>query len=565
LYTSIATFIGNVLRDRYGVSKDVNLAPPSAPEHGDLTTSVALEVSRNVGKSPREIAEVIVQAMKGTEDIERMEVAGAGHINIFLTPKGLLRRFSLTRSACTPKATRRSDPPIIVDYCGPNIAKPLGVHHILAHVIGQAIINIYRHLGRNVIGWSYPGDWGTQFGKLAVAFRRWGEGKEVSACSVEELLKLYVRFHEEAEGDPALEDEAREAFRKLEQGDTQMRAFWNDVVQVSRRSIERLYERLHIHIDVETGESFYEDKMEPILNEGMGKRVFTEGEKGALIVEFEEETGLPPYMLKKGDGSTLYATRDLAMIRYRIDTYRPQAMYYVVDRAQSLHFQQLFATCRKLQWDLPILEHTVFGRMSFKDKKMSTRTGSALKLEDVVDEAVRRADAVIEEHREDIQTDDRQSLAEMMGTGALAYGILSQNRKKDIVFDWNRVLSFEGNSAPYLQYTHARARSVIRKAAMDGTAVPESVMELTEKERRLINLLLQFARVLEEACETRLPHILTNYLYALCQEFNAFYNVEPILRAAEPQRSLRLALTSLTASVLKTGAELLTLRVPDRM
>lgn len=344
-----------------------------------------------------------------------------------------------------------------------------------------------------------------------------------------------------------------------------MRKFWEDVVGVSREHLTQLYERLHIELDEETGESFYEDKMQPIIDEGLEKNVFTEGEGGALIVEFPEELNLPPYMVRKSDGSTLYSTRDLAMMRYRIDEYQPQAIYYVVDRAQSLHFDQLFEACRQLEWELPELEHTVFGRMSFRDKKMSTRTGTALKLEDVLDEAVKRADSVIEEHGDDIQTDDREELAEMMGIGALTYGVLSQNRKMDIVFDWDKFLSFDGNSAPYLQYTHARAKSVLRKADKEEVDVPEEVESLTDKERSLVNVLLQFERVLLEARDARMPHILTNYLFTLCQEYNAFYNAEPILKAEEPARTLRLCLTFLTASVLKAGAEILTIRVPDRM
>ena len=454
---------------------------------------------------------------------------------------------------------------MIIDYSQPNIAKPLGVHHILSTVIGQCLCNLHRHLGTAVVGWNYIGDWGTQFGKLATAWEKWGKGKPVEKHTLDELLELYVRFHAEAEKNPALEDEARAAFLKLEKGDRKLRSFWEGVVRATKASLGAIYERLHVHFDTDIGESFYEDKMQSILEEGKKKQVFVKGEEGALVVLFEEESKLPPFLVQKGDGATLYATRDLAQIRYRIDTFHPQAILYVVDVAQQLYFRQLFAAAKRLDWELPQLEHVVFGRMRFAEKAMSTRKGTALKLEHVLDEAVTRAKEVIAEHRDSIQTDDEVALAEMMGTGALVYGILSQNRRMDLVFDWKKVLALEGNSAPYLQYTHARARSVLRKAGAKDETLPKDTSSLTASERVLFSVLLGFPEVLQEACTHRMPHMLANYLYRLCQAFNAFYNVEPILKASKDLRSLRLSLTSLTATVLKTGAELLTLRVPERM
>jgi arginyl-tRNA synthetase len=291
--------------------------------------------------------------------------------------------------------------------------------------------------------------------------------------------------------------------------------------------------------------------------------VFTEGKEGSLIVEFPEESGLPPYLVQKGDGATLYSTRDIAQMRYRMDEYTPQSILIFTDVAQKLHFQQLVATCEKLGWKLPTFENVLFGRMRFADRAMSTRKGNILKLEDALDEAVSRAEKLIEERGEKIQTDDPKALAEMMGVGALVYGILSQNRKMDLVFDWDKMLTFEGNSAPYLQYTHARARSVLRKAGAEGAFT--DVEEFTQRERTLLKLLLSFGDTVEAARSEHLPHKLTNYLYELCQAFNSFYSTDEILTAAGATRDSRLALTALTAEVLKGGAELLTLRVPDRM
>jgi len=566
MYEFLTTEAQRIFDAEFGISTvEVQWECPQEEEHGDIATAVALRLAKECKCKPQEIAQKLSNGLAALPQVEKVEVAEPGYVNVWLTPSALLAGCDdvLSRCESTPEGT---EPPVIVDFCGPNIAKPLGAHHLGSHIIGQAIINLYRYTGQHVIGWSYPGDWGTQFGKLAVAYEQWGKREPPSAYSVEELLALYVRFHEEVEKNPQLEDQAREAFRKIEEGDSALRAFWKDVVAVSKKELEALYERLHIHVNVETGESFYEDKMEPIIQEGIKKGVFCEGEGGALIVEFPEENGMPPFMVRKSDGTTLYSTRDLAMVRYRLDEYHPRALYYVVDRAQSLHFQQIEAVCQKLQWDMPEFEHTVFGRMRFRDKSMSTRKGTSLRMEALLDEAVRRAGDVIAEHGKSVQTDDSDALAEMMGVGAVAYGILSQNRKMDIVFDWDRMLSFDGNSAPYVQYTHARARSVLEKSGGGESVLPSSdIAALTPRERSLTNMLLQFPGVLIAARDARMPHLLANFLFALCQEFNAFYNAEPILKASEPQRALRLFLTSLTASVLKAGAEILTIRVPDRM
>src|SRR3989338_2158313 len=510
MFTAWSTAVQELLRSAYGLDAvSVRWERPGDGRFGDVSTAVALQCAREAGAKPHDIAKKIVECLNNMDGIERAEAAVAGYVNVRMTPRALLAGLKDTRTACTA-AVKRREPPVIVDYSGPNIAKPLGIHHMLSNVIGQAIVNVFRHLGANVIGWSYPGDWGTQFGKLYVAYGRWGAAKPIAGFTVQDLYELYVRFHAESEKDPSLDPEARAAFARLEAGDPDLRAFWRETVRISRDALERLYERTHIHLDEETGESFYEDKMQPILSEGIERGVFVEGEGGALIAKFPEESGLPPSLFRKGDGSTLYATRDLAMIRYRIDAFHPCDVYYVVDMAQSLHFRQLFAVSARLGWDLPELEHTVFGRMRFKDKSLSTRKGTMLKLEDVLDEAVARAPGGVPARGGSLQTDDAPGLAEMMGVGAVTYGILSQNRKMDMVFDWEKFLSFDGNSAPYLQYTHARARSVLRKAGVQNVQgdgdLPDNAGVFPAKERSLISSLLEFRRVLEEACAARMPH-----------------------------------------------------------
>lgn len=566
MFDHLITEAEQALSSHFGLTDmPVTWQRPTDAAHGDLTTTVALRAARELKKSPREVAEMLAKALNDSPSVEKAEVAGAGYVNVWLTPSALLAELSATEASTKPRKAKKNDAPIIVEYSQPNIAKPLGVHHIIGTTIGQALVNLYRHAGYNVISWNYIGDWGTQFGKLAVAYEKWGKDKPVLKYSLMELLSLYVRFHDEAEKDDSLEDQGREAFRKLEDGDPELRAFWKDVVTVTKASLEDVYRRLHVSFDLDLGESFYQDKMEPILEEGKKKKVFVKGEGGSLIVEFPENPNMPPYLVQKSDGATLYSTRDIAQMRYRIDNYHPQAIYILTDIAQKLHFEQLVETCKKLRWELPAFENILFGRMRFADKSMSTRKGNILDLESVLNEAVKRADDIIKERGEGIQTDDPEALAEMMGTGALVYGILSQNRKMDLVFDWDKMLSFDGNSAPYLQYTHARALSVLRKAESTGDAMPKAVENLSTSERLLVRTLLQLPSVLTEARTEHLPHKLANYLYQLCQDFNFFYNTDPILRAEGDQRELRLSLTAYTASVIRTGAELLTLRVPERM
>ncbi len=540
---------------------------PREAGHGDLTTNVALSLRKKTDRKPQDIAEALAKGLsKEKKLVAKAEVAGAGYVNVWLKAPALFEAAETAKGSTKPKKTRK-EAPVIIEYSGPNIAKPLAIHHIIGTVIGQATVNLYRHAGYPVIAWNYMGDWGTQFGKLAVAYEKWGDkSKKISSYSLDELLKLYVHFHNEAENDVSLEDQGRDAFRKLEAGDKELRAFWKDVVSVTKASLADIYKRLHVSFDLELGESFYEDKMDPVVTEGKKKKIFTEGKEGSLIVEFPEEKKMPPYLILKGDGATLYSTRDLAQMKYRTEEYKPQEILIFTDIAQKLHFEQLVETCKMLGWTLPKFENVLFGRMRFVDASMSTRKGNVLSLEHVVDEAVKRADEVIESRGDTIQTDDPKGLAEMIGAGALVYSIVSQNRKMEMVFDWGKMLSFEGNSAPYLQYTHARARSVLRKGeAEKGAEFPDADIELSEHERGLLKQLLQFPRALEEARANRMPHTLATYLFQLAQNFNAFYNTEPIVKAEGDARTARLALTSAVADILRSGAELLTLRVPDRM
>ncbi len=567
MFQSLSARATKTLSEEFGLEDiDVSWDFPKEADHGDLTTNVALSLRKKTDRKPQDIAQALAKGLsKEKKFVEKAEVAGPGYVNVWLKSPALFDAATVAAGSTKPKKARK-EAPVIIEYSQPNIAKPLGVHHIIGTVIGQATVNLYRHAGYPVVSWNYMGDWGTQFGKLSVAYAKWGSKKPVSEYTLMELLALYVKFHDEAEKDATLEDQGREMFRKLEQGDKELRAFWTDVVAVTKASLAAVYERLHVSFDLDHGESFYEDKMEPVLAEGKKKNVFTEGKEGSLIVEFPEAKKMPPYLVLKGDGATLYSTRDLAQMRYRMDTYKPQEILIFTDIAQKLHFEQLVETCKMLGWELPAFENVLFGRMRFLDGSMSTRKGSVLNLEQVLDEAVKRADKIIEERGEAIQTDDAKELSEIMGVGALVYGIVSQNRKMDIVFDWDKMLSFEGNSAPYLQYTHARACSVLRKAEAEKiVSFPTEDVALEPADRALVKMLLRFPHALEEARANRMPHTLATYLFQLSQAFNAFYAAAPIAKSEGDVRTMRIALTSAVADILRTGAEILTLRVPDRM
>ncbi len=563
-FDSLTADVQKYVAKTYGVA-DINPGWqfPQAIAHGDLTTSVAMRLGKQLSKQPKEVAEGLAAELSLHADVEKVEVAGAGYVNLRLKPAALLRGLKETQAACSAKITKGENP-VIVEYCSLNIAKPLGVHHILTTMIGQALANIYVHSGYSVVRWNYLGDWGTQFGKLFVAYKRWGKGGDPTSLSLDDLLSLYVKFHEEAEKDAALEEEGQAAFKRLEQGDAEVRKVWQAFVDVTKRAVMPVLERLQVKFDTDLGESHYENAMQPIIDEGTKKGVFKPGERGATIVEFAPPSTLPPAMVLKADGATNYLTRDLALARDRVERYNPSAILHVVGAEQSLHFQQLMEIVKLLGWEMPKWEHISFGRMRFADESMSTRKGNIVRLEEVVAEAVERARAIIKERGEAIQTDDPEALAEMMGVGALVYGVLSQNRKMDIVFDWDKMLSFEGNSAPYLQYAYARARSVLRKAEME-TMLPADAASLTDADRSLIKTLSEYPRALSEALTEHMPHKLANYLYALAQEFNTFYNAEPILKSEDQTKILRLSLTSLCASVLRSGSSLLTLRLPERM
>lgn len=533
------------------------------PEHGDFACNIALKLASFHKTNPREMAADIVERLKLPEEIGKVEVAGPGFINFTLSQNYLLEALK-NPSKLTDCKTEQGK--IVVDYSQPNIAKPLGVHHLLSTIIGQSVVNIMKAKGNETISVNYLGDYGTQFGKVICALKNWSSMEEVMAAEnpVHKLLELYVRFHEEEENDKKLATAGQEEFKKLEEGDEENRKLWHWIVELSINEIKRVYSEIGgISFDSYNGEAAEEENLPGLLEEGKKLNIFTLGEGGSYIVDLKEEGYETPYLVQKSDGATLYSTRDISAVKSRIEKYNPDRCIYVVDMAQKLHFEQLFATVPKFPWFNSNLEltHLKFGRMRFADKKMSTRKGNILYLEDVVEEAVSKAKEIIEEKNPDLKNKDQ--VAKIVGTGSIKYGILSQAPETDIVFSWEKTLSFEGNSAPYLQYSYARAASILRQAEIPNDF---EFRDLVKEENLLIRDLLRFPEVVTEAAEKLKPNVIATYLYELAQLFSSFYTHCPVLSADEDDKEIRLKLIQAYSMVIKEGLHLLGgIEVPEQM
>ena len=540
---------------------------PSQSDHGDYASSTALKLAKELGLRPQEIAQKILPNID-SDLIEKVETAGPGFINFFIHQQYLdseLQKILKEKDKYGLSKIGKNKT-VIVEYSSPNIAKPLGVHHLLSTVIGQSICNIFHQLGFTTKSINHIGDWGTQFGKLICAYKKWGSKESIEKDPVNEMLKLYVRFHDEAEKDPKLEDAARHEFKIFEEGDKENKKLWEWFVAESIKDINKTYDRLGgIHFDHTMGESFYEDKMSDLVEDGKKRGIFEKGDDGAYIVKYDDPN-MAPLVIQKKDGSTLYSTRDFATLRYRINEWHPAKILYVVDIAQTLYFKQLFDAAKRFPWYHGEGEHVWFGRMRSADGQMSTRKGTIVLLNDLLEEAVTRSLKIIEEKNPDLK--NKEEVAKTIGIGAVKYSILSQNRTTEIVFDWDKMLAFDGNSSPYLQYTYARAKSILRKSETPSTtssAFPDPDDTLA-RIRAVIRLFPKFAEQIAFAAKEYKPNIISNYLYELAQAFNAFYNSVPVLSCTNAEeRDFRLNLVRATSQVLKNGLGLLGIDVVEEM
>ncbi len=562
----LSTAAGKISKEKISFE----LEYPRDPSHGDYACTVAMQLSKKLGKPPQDIANSIIDNVDKGELIESLEMAGPGFINIRASNLAYSKSFEKLLESINQKTfgkPERKKEKIILDYSQPNIAKPLGVHHLLSTVIGQCLSNIFRFQEYDTTSINYLGDWGTQFGKLIYAYRTWGDKKVIEKNPIPELLKLYVKFHNEAEKNPKLENEGREEFKKLEEGDEENTKLWEWVVEISMQEVQKTYEKLGgINFDHYWGEAHVRNKTASIIEDGKKKGFFKEGEEGALMMFFPNEK-YPPFMIQKKDGTTLYSTRDLATLKNRVKEVDGGRIIYVVDVAQQLYFQQMFETAKLLGYTKNSQPyHVVFGRMQFPNEGMSTRKGKVVLLDELIDEAVKRATQKIEEHKGSLPNQEKKELAQMMGVGAVKYNVLSQNRQKNFTFDWNTMLSFEGNSAPYLQYAYTRTQSLLRKAT-DQKIKTGNSLEITKvEEKNLLKEMFRFESILNDVLTEYKPNILCNYLFELSQTFSLFYNNLSILNAdSDLQKSTRIKLVTSFSHVLKTGLELLGIQVPSRM
>src|SRR3990170_33467 len=550
----IESAVKQAVKELYQLELRSALGHPQVENFGDYATPAALEVAQQTGIDPLKIASQLkIKLEDQLKDlVSEIQVEKPGFLNFWLKDS-----FLVEEVARVGKETDRygsSDlgqgQTIVVDYSAPNIAKRFGIGHLRSTVIGQALYNLYKFSGYNVVGDNHLGDWGTQFGAIMRQVK--SKKLDVKNLNVGKLEELYVEFHQEAEQNPERMEEAREWFLKLESGDKEARDIWKAVVEVSTEEFDRIYAFLGVEFDHTYPESFYEDKMPAVIAE-VRKKGLAKKSDGAEIIEFPN---LPPAILVKSDGATTYFTRDLATIRFRVEEWNPQTIIYEVGADQRLHFQQVFETARKLGWaDEREFVHVAHGLIRFAEGKLSTRRGQTVKLEDVLDEATARAKKL---------TGGNENIARAVGVGALKYFDLSHQPQTDIIFDWEKLFLLEGNSAPYLQYTYARATSVLRKSkTLKQLAISHKPLA-GEAEMPLLRYIYRFPEVVVEAAKTYSPNLLGNYLFELAQRFNSFYAAAPIIKAKE-NKDLRLVLTLATAQVLKNGLTLLGIETPERL
>lgn len=539
------------------------LQPAKNRDFGDYQINGVMGAAKKTRQNPRELAQRVADALQQNPLIATAEVAGPGFINLKLRPEKLAQYIKTSLQDEHLGIARNSKPQtIVIDYSSPNLAKEMHVGHLRSSIIGDSLNRVLTFLGHKVIAQNHVGDWGTQFGMLvAYLIEQQQNGRaDLELADLEQFYRnAKVRFDE----DKNFADTARDYVVKLQSGDASVLVLWQQFVQTSLQHAQAVYKKLGLKLlpaDV-TGESFYNDQLQSTVNELLAKgiAVDSDGTKVVFLDEFKNQDNEPAaFIIQKKDGGFLYASTDLACLRYRINTLHGNRLLYVVDARQSLHFDELFTVARKAGWlpDTVHAEHVPFGTMMGKDgKPFKTRSGDTVKLMDLLNEAVTRASALVASKNPELSADEIAHIGEVVGIGAVKYADLSKNRTSDYIFDWDSMLSFEGNTAPYLQYAYTRVQSVFRKA---GTWDNNAAITLNEAmEQQLAVELLKFEDVLDSVANTSYPHYLAAYLYQIATLFSRFYEACPILKADEATRNSRLQLTSLTGKTLQQGLALL--------
>lgn len=535
-------------------------------EHGDYSTNIALLIGKKIKKNPMEVTEILVEQLKCVCDGEgRIEAVEPGFINFWLTEKELLDSLQRALQEKSRYGSDHENRTMVIDYSAPNIAKPFGVGHLRSTIIGQAIYNIYEFLGWKCIGDNHLGDWGTQFGKLIVAIKKWWK-KNLKELTIAELEKLYVKFHKESEGNEGLLDEARDWFKKLEQGDKEAETVWKICVDVSLKEFDSVYKILGIEIDNALGESFYRDKTKAIIEDAK-KRKIAKQSQGALIVPLPDIK--VPLMLLKSDGATTYETREMATIKYREEKWNPDLIIWEVGADQTFHFQKSFSAAEILGYgNKDKFIHVAHGLIRWPHGKFSTRKGDTIHLKDILEEAIERAKKILDKSGiiRGIPEKEKQEIAKQVGIGAIKYNDLSRHYSRDIIFDWEKILSLNGNSGPYLQYTAVRCQSVIDKAESNPFLFNENIVGFNQEEMAILRTIYRFPEIVKQAGNSFSPNLICNFAFDLAQKYNIFYEKNSIIKAGNNERrDFRLSLTMATRQILENSLKLLGISIPEKM
>jgi arginyl-tRNA synthetase len=556
--------------------------PTQDSKFGDFQINGAMPLGKELGKPPRELAQRIAEALSRVDAVDKAEVAGPGFVNIHLAPAWVASKLGEALADASRDGVPVVEPAekIIVDFSSPNIAKQMHVGHLRSTIIGDAIARILSFMGHDVVRDNHLGDWGTQFGLLIVGMREWGEESALQSDPIKELERVYKLASERAGQEEAFADRARAELAKLQNGDPENLALWEHFVEVTRGVLEAVYAELDVSFDVWLGESAYHDALPKVVDELLERGLAREDD-GAVCIFWDEIDGAPkalrkqktPFIVRKKDGAFLYSTTDIATVEYRRDHFQADRALYVVDNRQGLHFQQLFTIMKLLGVEMK-LEHVGFGTVLGDDgKPLRTRDASgavitlASLLEESKDRARQRIDEGIAEGRLRVRPEEMDEVSKVVGIGAVKYADLRQNRLSDYQFDWDKMISFQGNAGPYLQYAYARCASIFAKGGieMDSVAAGTTIALHAAAEQTLGKHLLRFSDVVYQAGATSQPHLICEHVYELARAFNGFYSECPVLDAEGAVRKSRLALTALTARQIRRGLGLIGIGVLDRM
>ncbi len=543
---------------------EIELVVPDDEKFGHYSTNIAFKLAKIRNESPFAVAQKLVSQIKRhvlANLIKKIEAVQPGFVNFELAPAVIQKIFAeiLKNRTKFLKPKAESSQTVVIDYSHPNIAKPMSIAHLRSTIIGQALYNIFKFAGWKTISDNHLGDWGKQFGVLIAAFKEKGGGN-FKNITINDLMNLYIDYTARMSENPTLEEKAREETKKLQAGNKKNVKIWKKFYQISLAEFKKIYRILNVKFDYYLGESFYKPMLPEVVKEALKKGVAKKSE-GAMMIDTGRKT---PFIIQKSDGSYLYSTTDIAAVKYRIKKFKADLILYVVDNGQSLHFEHLFDSVKLLKYvENKELVHVKFGLILSEDfKKLSTRAGRYVSLEKLINEAITKAKRVIAKKRPALNEKEKEEIAKIVGIGALKYNDLSQNRLSDISFNWTKMLNLEGNSAPYLQYTYVRLRSILRKKK-NQRFNPADLRERIELD--LIFQLSEFPEIIRRITKTYYPNLLADYLYKLARRANVFYETLPVLKAEEKIRNSRLALIGVVAVTLKTGLNLLGIEILERM